>query len=235
MKKRPYSIKHTLNKNLKPIVPEGEQIKLYRVYCQLIYKRKNYLFKSVIKNYYNDLDSVTPEDREMMDTEIKRLTAIIDYEIALNGDKFDVPGFADKYEHYRRSVVEEAERLLIGKLEHIIRSKGYKYQDVLNYRYEPGKFNSLIEASEIIMPELKKDREFKKCELAEEFWKTYCETFPNKVSSGLRLPTVFEWCSGDHNLVMKNIFKYKEFKGLDLLYEYLDEFDALVKAVTIKA
>ena len=136
----------------------------------------------MITGYYDDLKSVSKKVRQQMVIEIDLLSSIIDYEINLKGEKFDVPGFADRYEHYRRSVVEEAERLLIGKLEHIIRLKGYKYQDVLNYRYEPGKFNSLIEASEIIMPELKKDREFKKCELAEEFWKTYCETFPDKVS-----------------------------------------------------
>ena len=233
MKKPSFSLKHILNKNLNPLSSSKYEVKLYPIYNQLIYKRKNYLFKSIITTYYDDLESVNTKDRQRLDFEVEFLSSIIDYEINLKGDKFDVPGFADKYNHYRRSVVEEAERLLIGKVEHIIRSKRSKYEDVFNYKYAPGKLKLLLEAISSLMPELLDEKEIIKCKMAELFWKEYNKTFLKKKDFGLTLPVVFEWITVDHKLVMTKIFKYKGNDNFDLLMEYVEEFDALIRAVTI--
>lgn len=228
-----YSRKHILNKNLKPIELDDGLTLLYPVYIQVIYRRKNYMFKSMITTYYADLDDINPKDRGKMEIELELLSAILDYEIKAKGMKFDVAGFSNKYNHYRRSIVEEAERSLLGNIEHIIRSRGSKYQGIFNYKYEQGKVALLIEIIEVLMPELIEDREFLKCRTALIFWEEYIKTFPEKVSFGIVFPTVFDWISGDHMFVLKNIFTYKDIGNTDLLIEYGKEFDLFIKEVTI--
>lgn len=227
-----YSSKHILNKNLKAIEPE-DGTKFYVVYVQVIYKRKNYMFKSIVKNYYTDLSYASHEDRAKMDYELKLLDDILVFEIGAKGEKFDLPGFADKYNHYRRSVVEEAERLLIGKLDAAINCKYIKYQGIFNINYISGKFTILLESAEKLMPEMKKDKEILQLQLAKEFWETYMKTFPEYSKGGLIHPTIFEWVSSDHLKVMKNNYSYNKIDNIDLLYEYLDEFDFGIKEVTI--
>ncbi len=234
MTQNAYTIKHVLNRNLKSIDdPKNPNIKFYPVYGQLIYKRKNYLFKSIIESRYTDLKYLSIEDMELQDMELGLLRRIIDFEIERNGDRFDVPGFADKYSNYRKSVVDEAERLLIGNLEEIVYSRKSRYRDILNYRFSPRKFTRLLEAIKVLIPELVEDKKFKKCEIAASFWTEYKKAFPKKKKYNLMSPMVIDWIIDDHKHIMTNIIKYKEIDDLEILYEYLDEFDSLMKAVTI--
>lgn len=227
-----YSIKHILNKNLKAIVdPVDSRIKLYPVYVQLIYSRKNYLFKSIVKTYLTAMNFISKDDIELMAFERDFLSSIIEFEIEQKQDNFDVPGFSDKYEKYKRSVISEAEILLIGRIECVIKSKKSKFKQVFNYKYEPGKYQLLLEITRILVPEVRENVEFKTCELAEILWGFYKKSFPRTERYGLIFPTLFEWFKGGHKKVM-NDFIESSFKGNEtrLLVSYLDEFDYLMKA-----
>jgi len=226
------TIKHILNKNLKPITdPKDPSIKLYPVYTQLILNRKNYQFKGLIKNYYTDLQYISNEDSWLMAYEIELLRSIIEFEIKLKGEIFDVSGLGGKYEKYRRSVVAEAERLLIGEIEALLRRGKSKFQDIFNYAYLPGKSGILIEAVKALIPDLKNENDFRKCELAEFFWQEYTKTFPEKEKFYLVLPIVFNWFEGSHRQVMEKTLesKYNDIKDLDMLLAYVENFDFMMK------
>ncbi|HUX95466.1 MAG TPA: hypothetical protein VMV47_07010 [Bacteroidales bacterium] len=235
MQKRRYSIKHVLNRNLKPIVdPIDPSIKLYPVYVQLIYKRKNYLFKSIVTTYYTDLNYSNKNDVDIMSFECDFLRNIIELEIAEKKEKFDVPGFAFQYEKYRRSIVSEAEKLLIGKIEHLIRSGESKFQNVIDFKYEPGKLHLLLEAAKVLVPDIRENTTFKICELSEIFWESYNNSFPMKEKYGLIFPTLYDWIRKGHKTVMRDFIE-STFKGVKarLLMEYLEEFDFGMRAQTV--
>ena len=235
MSKKSYSIKHVLNKNLKPVVdPVDTGIKLYPVYVQLIYKRKNYLFKSIVTSYYGNLNSSGKRDRDLIAFECDFLRSIIDFEITEKKEEFDVPRFAFKYEKYRRSIVSEAERLLIGEIEYLIRSGKSKFQDIFNYQYKSEKFHLLLEATRILVPEFRENIEFRRCELAKIFWEHYNDAFPRKEKHGLIFPTLYDWLSKRHKKIMHDFIE-SAFKGDDasLLSEYLDKFDNFMRAQII--
>jgi hypothetical protein len=234
MKRSPYSIKHVINRNLKSIVdPVDQSIKLYRVYVRLIHNRKNYVFKSIVTTHYTDLNSPNKNDIDIMAFELDFLRNIIEFEIAEKKEKFDVPGFGHLYENYRRSAVSEAEKLLIGKIEHLFRSKKSKFQDLIDFKYEPGKFHLLLEATLVLIPEIRENAMFKKCELAEIFWGSYNNLFPRKEKYGLIFPTLFNWIREGHKTVMHDFIE-SAFKGIEakLLMEYLEEFDLGMRAQT---
>jgi hypothetical protein len=235
MPKRSYSIKHVPNKNLKPIVdPIDPSIKLYPVYVQLIYKRKNYLFKSIVTTYYTELNSPNKNDIDLMAFENNFLSNIIEFEITEKKEKFDVPRFAFKYEKYRRSIVIEAERLLIGEIEYLMRSGKSKFQNIIDYRYEPGKFHLLLEATRVLVPDIRENAMFKKCELSEIFWEQYNNSFPKKEKYGLIFPTLYDWLKKGHKTVMHDFIE-STFKGDNarLLMEYLDGFDTFMRTQII--
>jgi hypothetical protein len=235
MEKRPYSIKHVLNKNLKPIVdPIDPSILLYPVYVRFIYRRKNYLFKSIVFTCYTDLNYAHKNDVDIMAFECDLLRNIIEFEISVNKEKFDVPGFAHLYEKYRRSIVSEAEKLLIGKIEHLFRSRKSKFQNLIDFKYEPGKFHLLLEATLVLIPDIRENAMFKICELSEIFWEYYNKSFPKKERYGMIFPTLFDWIREGHKTVM-NDFIESTFKGVKakLLNEYLEEFDLGMRAQTV--
>jgi hypothetical protein len=226
------TIKHILNKNLKPITdPKNPSIKLYPVYTQLILNRKNYQFKGLNKKYYTDLQYISNEDSRLMTYEIELLRSIIGFEIKLKGEKFDVAGLGDRYEKYRRSIVSEAERLLIGKIEAILRKIKSKFQDILDYSYTTGKYGLLLETVNTLLPDMKEEKHFRECELADLFWKEYAKTFPEKKKFHLVLPTVFDWFNGNHKQVMVKILvsKFNEILDFDMLLAYVENFDFMMK------
>jgi len=226
------TIKHILKRNLKPLCDSQDPgIKFYPVYLQLILKRKNYQFKGLVKNYYTDLAYVKKDDSELMAFEIEFLRSIIEFEIKLKGEKFDVAGLGEKYEKYRRSVVAEAERLLIGEIEALLRSGKLKIQNIFNYAYLPGKSGILIEAVKALIPDIKNEQGFRECEVAEFFWQEYTKTFPEKKKFQLIFPTIFNWLEGNHRQVMENILvkKFKEIQDFEMLLAYIERFDFLMK------
>jgi len=237
MKKRSFSVKHVLNKNLKPsavVDPKDPSLKFYPVYNRLIYNRKHYLFKSIVTSYYTDLNYADKNDKDVMAFELDFLRDIIEFEIAEKKEKFDVPGFGHLYENYRRSVVSEAEKYLIGKIEALIKSGKSKFQEIIDFKYKPGKLHFLLEAIRILVPGLKGNIEFKKYELAEIFWEYYNKSFPRKEKYGLIFPTLFDWIREGHKTVMHDIIE-SDFKDAEsrLVMEYLEEFDYGMRAQTV--
>jgi len=226
-----FSIKHILNKNLKAIDDPGDDtIKLYPVYVQIIYKRIKYVFKSIIKTYYTDLENTREDDNELMEFEKDFLVQIFKFELEQKHDNMDLPGFANRYEKYRRSVISEAENFLISKIEHVLRSEKCKYQDIFNYRYETGKFNLLLEAVRILVPEVGGNREFKTCELAEEMCGYYKKVFPENKKFDLVMPFLFNWFSEGHKIIMyKYIDEYFSGDNAILSLNYINEFDFLMR------
>lgn len=230
-----YSIKHILNKNLKAILdPSDKSLKFYPVYVQLIWKRKNYLFKSMVTTYLTDLNYINKNDSKLMDFELEFLQDIIEFEMEQKRERFDLPGFSSRYEKYQRSVVSEAERLLIGNIEWLIRSKKSKFQDLFNYKYEHNKLNQLLEVTRVLIPKLREDPIYRTCELAVKFWETYHESFPRKEKYGLIFPTLFDWLKGRHPAVMLNIIESKYMVDeVNILIEYLNEFDLGMRTQTM--
>ena len=226
-----YTINHFVNKNIKPILdPENPEIKLFPVYVQVIIRRKNYQFKGMIKNYYTDIDSMLLDDKMIMENETALLQSILNFEIQKKGEKFDINGFGERYEKYRRPVISEAERLAIGKIEAFVAKKKSKFKIIIDFEYVPGKFKVLLEAVTILMPLIKKDNEFSDLEMIEFFMDEYSRIFPRKEEYGLVFPLVFNWIEGDHLNVLENIIKYKNVKVESTLLEFFTTFDSGLRA-----
>ncbi|MEX0980687.1 MAG: hypothetical protein WDZ47_01235 [Bacteroidales bacterium] len=227
-----YSCKHILHKHLKAIIDE-HGTKLYRVYIQIIWKRKNYMFSSLVKTHYADLSIVSHIDKIIMDAEMDLIERILKFEIGLKEDKFDLPGFADKLNHYRRSVVKEAERLLFGSFEAFLKKHYKKYVDVINTSYKPNKFGLLLEAAEVLNPEIVNEDKFKQYQQALKFWQEYQLSFPEHKIESFVIPSVFDWVCDNHIDKMKTQISINHEEPHALLLDYLDEFDFQMRTVTI--
>jgi len=227
-----YRERDTYLEELKAIIDE-RGTKLYRVYIQIIWKRKNYMFSSLVKTHYADLSIVSHIDKIIMNAEMDLIERILKFEIGLKEDKFDLPGFADKLNQYRRSVVEEAERLLFGSFEAFLKKHYKKYVDVIDTSYKPKKFGLLLEAAEVLNPEIGNEDKFKQYQQALKFWLEYQLSFPEHKIESFVTPSVFDWVCDNHIDKMKTQISINHEEPHALLLNYLDEFDFQMRAVTI--
>lgn len=227
-----YSRKHILNKRLKPVrTPDG--ISLYPVYIQVIYQRKNYSFKSIIQTYYAILDDIRNEDQMTMRSELEFLDAVLKFEFEKKSEKLEIVGFADRFNHYRLSAIQQIELVLIDKLKVFLGREYKEYFKIIDFEFLPGKLKLLLNAVKLLYPKIDEDYTYSRFRDAQQFLEVYKKTFPeNRVGEFIR-PSVFDWISGDHLSVIKNVMKYNQGGNSNIDFEYLEEFDSLMKQVTI--
>ncbi len=97
-KEKKITVKFFLNQALEPATGERGR-KLYPLYLQITYNRKNMQFKSRYGLFYKNLKEVSAE---LMTFEVKLLTKIIRYEATGNG--YELKGLKRKYDLYSNSV-----------------------------------------------------------------------------------------------------------------------------------
>ena len=226
-----YSRKHILNKHLKPI-NTLDGISLYPVYIQVIYKRKNYSFKSAIKTYYSDLKYLNEKDKGLMKLELDLLDDVLKFEFSQKGEKFEIAGFADKLNHYRLSAEEQGERILLDKLMVFVNRDYKEYSALINFQYSPGKFMKILKALPLLYLEIENDITFERFKFSLDFWEHYKKTFPEDKYEDFVRPSVFDWISCDHLSVMKKVMQYNMGDDLRLDFLFLEEFDSLMRQVT---
>jgi hypothetical protein len=229
-----YSVKHILNKHLKAIeTPDG--VRLYPLYVQVIFKRKNYMFKSLVENYSTDIKFIGKDQRKLMSAELELIEDILKFEMDLKGEKFEINGFSNRYNHYRLSAFEQGQIVLLDQIIVFLKRESSRYLDIINDRYSPGKCQLLLDALHYLHPEIVQNIEFKKFLFTQRFWDQYKKTFPENRVENLVRPSIFDWISGDHLSSMKNVLQDDpgEYSVMD--FQSVNHFDSVMKKVTIKA
>ncbi|KPK82813.1 MAG: hypothetical protein AMS27_13920 [Bacteroides sp. SM23_62_1] len=195
-----FTFKHKLNRFLKPVVdPQNSDIKMYPVYCQVIYERQNYLFPSVIKSHYTEIGLVVKEDENYMIKEKNFITNLIHYELNEKKQHFNLRGLGKKYTNYRTRVQSYWNEMIRSEIKKIVRRINSKYYDVFHFDNKILDAGILHEAIGLLIPELNELQEFQQVGEEIRILREYKNIFPESGKEPFIYPAFFHWLSEGHS------------------------------------
>lgn len=189
-KPKKITVKFFLNKTVHPIV-EGKE-KRYPLYMLITYNRKNTMMKSHYGGYYKDLKEVEKQHYPgFLDFEERNVQKTIRYEIAKQGESFDLKGIHKKYEGYCIGIDVLFGRYLKNALWPLLmRTDQYELVKALNFT-DPGvQFDSLFYISQKVfnLDKLLSKEFTEEIEVYTTYMKLYQASFFQYT-----FPTVIEW------------------------------------------
>jgi len=148
-KQKKITVKFFLNQALEPVTGERGR-KLYPLYLQVTFNRKNMQLKSRYGLFYRDLKEVPAE---LMLFEEKLITKIIRFEATGNEEGYELKGLKRKYDQYSLSIHQALESYLKPKLRLAVLKTGRELAQVLDFNQPRIPTRLLYEAATLLFPQ----------------------------------------------------------------------------------
>jgi hypothetical protein len=148
-KEKKITVKFFLNQALEPTTDE-RGMKLYPLYFQVTYNRKNMQAKSRYGLFYKHLKEVPAA---LTAFEEKVLTKIIRYEAKEKGEGYELKGLKGKYDLYSVSVYQALEAYLKPQLRMAVLKIGGELASVLDFTQARVSISLLHEAATLLFPQ----------------------------------------------------------------------------------
>lgn len=191
-KEKKITVKFFLNHAVEAARGEKGQ-KLYPLYIQVTYNRKNMQFRSKYGLFYKNLKEVPSE---LMSFEEKVLTTLIRHEAKESVADYELKGLKRKYEVYSTSVYQTLEEHLKPRLRLAILKTGSELINVLNFYQSQVTVALLYEAATLLFPNFERSIP-QKLKDDIDAYTLYRNLYPAPVLS-FDFPTLIDWMEGGH-------------------------------------
>lgn len=197
-KEKKITVKFFLNQSLEPATGERGR-KLYPLYIQVTYNRKNMQFKSRYGLFYISLKEVPTE---LTAFEEKLLTKIIRYEAKGDEEGYELKGLKRKYDLYSISIYQALEAYLKPKLRLAVLKKGGELAQVLDFTQSRIFTGLLHQAATLLFPQLDSTMPQK---LRDDL-QTYklFQSLNQEPVLSYNFPTIIDWLEGSHKTELLN-------------------------------
>jgi len=223
-KPKKITIKFFINnggEKFRPII-EGNR-KLYPLYTQITYNRKNTQIKChYAKSYYEGLEEVSEKDPYLLAFEERTFRKVMQYEIDRVGEEnVELKGVGDKYHKYCISTHVLFDVYLKSRLKsEALQAKPRRFTEVIDYDKKTLKFDTILEASKKLFDNFSDilSEEFKE---EMKMYRLYHSLYEKDLKSpDYRFPLVIDWLNGSHTQELGT--KLKEVIGHDS--NHIDKF-----------
>ncbi|WP_121354303.1 hypothetical protein [Flavisolibacter nicotianae] len=203
LKEKKITVKFFLNQALEPATDEKGK-KLYPLYLQVTYNRKNMQLKSRYGLYYKTLKEVP---LELMRFEEKVLTKIIRSEATGNEEGYELKGLKRKYDLYSLSIHQTLETYLKPKLRLAVLKTGHELVQVLDFNQPRIPTKLLYEAATLLFPKFESSLPQK---LRDDL-QTYhlLQGLTDEPVLAYHFPTVIDWVEGSHKTQLMSLAAIK--------------------------
>ncbi len=218
------TIKPFLNKNypwktIKELSDgNSEEINLYPVYVQITFNRRNTQVKSLIDEYFSDLDEITGNSKTILEAELKTYQKIVELESEKMKDKFTLKGINNRLTEYIKPVYKPLGENVKADYYRIILKARSEFSIVLANVYDfKIPFKRLLKATRILIPNFDTLCD----DLLLQKFNSFCvfdELFPERQIEAkiAYYPTVIDFLDGSflnlfkQKLIAKNIYTENE-------------------------
>lgn len=198
-KEKKITVKFFLNHALEPAKGEKGK-KLYPLYLQVTYNRKNMQFKSRYSLFYKTLKEVPVE---LMTFEEKLITKIIRYEAKGNEEGYELKGLKRKYDLYSLSIHQALESYLKPKLRVAVLKAGGELAQVLDFNQPRIPTRLLYEAAILLFPQFDSAMPQK----LKDDLQTY-QLFQNLINEPVLtydFPAIIDWLEGSYKTALMSL------------------------------
>ena len=137
-KDRKISVTFFLNKNVKPDSythsPLLSGIKLYPLYLQVTYNRRNTQFRSFYHGNYSSLEEAfsSKEEKEHRRYEESLIKKVVEYEVRNLGKDFTLKGISDRYLNYSDNIVNPIDKYFRDIIYNAVVKTGSEFFEILD-------------------------------------------------------------------------------------------------------
>ncbi len=220
-KEKKITIKFFLNQALEPVTGERGK-KLYPLYLQVTYNRKNMQFKSRYGLFYKNLKEVPAE---LTAFEEKLLTKIIRYEAKGAEESYELKGLKRKYDLYSISVYQALEAYLKPRLRLAVLNSGGELAQVLDFNQPRIPTRLLHDAATLLFPQFDNGLP-QKLQDDLQVYHLFQNLHQEPVLS-YDFPTIIDWLEGSYKTAVMNLPALKT--GSDNLKKIVKLIDDAVK------
>ena len=196
-----------MNKAVEPVT-DDKRGKLYPLYIQVTYNRKNMQFRSHYGEYYQSLDGENPS---LMKFEEKAIQRIITYEVGKTKGEYDLKGLKRKYAIYSISILLAVEAYLKPKLRLSVLKTNNELSHALNFTQPRVTTKILYKAVQLLFPDVDT---YVSPKLQDELnaYGSYVGLYKGPILT-YNFPTIIEWLDGSYKAglatQLDGIFKNK--------------------------
>ncbi len=198
-KEKKITVKFFLNQTLEPATGERGK-KLYPLYIQVTYNRKNTQFKSRYSLFYKNLKEVPTE---LTAFEEKLLTNIIRYEAKGNEEGYELKGLKRKYDVYSLSVYQALEAYLKPKLRLAVLKRGSELAHVLDFTQPRIPTRLLHQAANLLFHQFDNGLPQKLRNDLETY--QFFQSLNKEPVLSYDFPTIIDWLEGSYKAVVMNL------------------------------
>lgn len=191
-KEKKITVKFFLNQALEP-ASDDRGMKLYPLYFQVTYNRKNMQAKSRYGLFYRHLKEVPAE---LTAFEEKVLAKIIRYEAKEKGEDYELKGLKRKYDLYSVSVYQALEAYLKPQLRRAVLKIGGELATVLDFTQARIPVSLLHKAATLLFPQFNSSLP----QRLREDLQTYniFQNLNKEPVLSYNFPTIIDWLDGSY-------------------------------------
>lgn len=195
MREKQITIKPFLNTKLAAISSNLGQ-KLFPLYYQITFNRKNTQLKSSFDIYLKSLEDTNSSQKNLIEKEIKNLEKII--QLSNNQTGISLLGIKTKHDFYLKSVDDLLQEVLILKIQRAVSQSNSEFQNVL--KFDGVGVNALLvyKATKLLIENINKH-------LPDDF-KMLLDGYKAFVKSHQHAASLMEWLDGSFKNELKREF-----------------------------
>ena len=198
-KEKKITVKFFLNQALEPVRDERGR-KLYPLYLQVTYNRKNMQCKSRYGLFYKTLKEVPSE---LMAFEEKLLKKIVRYEAIGNEEGYELKGLKRKYDLYSTSVYQALETYLKPKLRLAVLKIGGELAHVLDFSQPRISTGLLYQAANLLFPKFDSTMPQRLRDDLQSY--NLYESLNNQPVLSYDFPGVIDWVEGSYKAAVMSL------------------------------